>query len=196
RLLPAAARDPGVRGVGPAGRAGRGPGAGCQLADRVPAGGAGGHDLRERLAGPRRPHRRLLRLPGRAARGGRHREGAHMTWVNDILQGIFLGGAYALTAVGLSLMFGVMRMVNLAHGDLAVCGTYLATTVMAAFGVPLWIAMLIMVPLAFLLGLVLQLRLFGRALRSGTTAPLLLTFGLSVIIENLLLQTYSANTRG
>ena len=119
-----------------------------------------------------------------------------MTWVNDILQGIFLGGAYALTAVGLSLMFGVMRMVNLAHGDLAVCGTYLATTVMAAFGVPLWIALLIMVPLAFLLGLVLQLSLFGRALRSGTTAPLLVTFGLSVIIENLLLQTYSANTRG
>ena len=119
-----------------------------------------------------------------------------MTWVNDILQGIFLGGAYALTAVGLSLMFGVMRMVNLAHGDLAVCGTYLATTVMAAFGVPLWVAMLIMVPLAFLLGLVLQLSLFGRALRSRTTAPLLVTFGLSVIIENLLLQTYSANTRG
>ena len=119
-----------------------------------------------------------------------------MTWVNDVLQGIFLGGAYALTAVGLSLMFGVMRMVNLAHGDLAVCGTYLATTVMAAFGVPLWAAMLIMVPLAFLLGLVLQLSLFGRALRSGTTAPLLVTFGLSVIIENLLLQTYSANTRG
>jgi branched-chain amino acid transport system permease protein len=119
-----------------------------------------------------------------------------VTWVNDILQGIFLGGAYALTAVGLSLMFGVMRMVNLAHGDLAVCGTYLATTVMAAFGVPLWAAMLIMVPLAFVLGLFLQLSLFGRALRSGTTAPLLVTFGLSVIIENLLLQTYSANTRG
>ena len=119
-----------------------------------------------------------------------------MTWVNDILQGIFLGGAYALTAVGLSLMFGVMRMVNLAHGDLAVCGTYLATTVMAAFGVPLGIALLIMVPLAFCLGLFLQLSLFGRALRTGPTAPLLVTFGLSVIIENLLLQTYSANTRG
>ena len=119
-----------------------------------------------------------------------------MTWVNDVLQGIFLGGAYALTAVGLSLMFGVMRMVNLAHGDLAVCGTYLATTVMAAFGVPLWIALLIMVPLAFAIGLFLQLTLFGRALRSGTTAPLLVTFGLSVIIENLLLQVYSANTRG
>jgi len=119
-----------------------------------------------------------------------------MTWVNDVLQGIFLGGAYALTAVGLSLMFGVMRMVNLAHGDLAVCGTYLATTVMAAFGVPLWVALLLMVPMAFVIGLLLQLSLFGRALRSGVTAPLLVTFGLSVIIENLLLQVYSANTRG
>ena len=119
-----------------------------------------------------------------------------MTWVNDVLQGIFLGGAYALTAVGLSLMFGVMRLVNLAHGDLAVCGTYLATTVMAMFGVPLWVALLIMVPLAFLLGAVLQLGLFDRALRSGPTAPLLVTFGLSVIIENLLQQIYSANTRG
>jgi len=119
-----------------------------------------------------------------------------MTWLNDVLQGIFLGGAYALTAVGLSLMFGVMRLVNLAHGDLAVCGTYLATTVMAMFGVPLWIAMLIMVPLAFLLGAVLQLSLFDRALASGPTAPLLVTFGLSVIIENLLQQIYSANTRG
>lgn len=119
-----------------------------------------------------------------------------MTWANDVLQGIFLGGAYALTAVGLSLMFGVMRMVNLAHGDLAVCGTYLATTVMAAFGVPLWVALLLMVPMAFVIGLFLQLSLFGRALRSGITAPLLVTFGLSVIIENLLLQVYSANTRG
>jgi branched-chain amino acid transport system permease protein len=119
-----------------------------------------------------------------------------MTWVNDVVQGIFLGGAYALTAVGLSLMFGVMRLVNLAHGDLAVCGTYLATTVIAAFGVPLWIAMLIMVPLAFLLGMLLQVSLFDRALRTGPTAPLLVTFGLSVLIENLLLQIYSANTRG
>ena len=119
-----------------------------------------------------------------------------MTWLNDVLQGIFLGGAYALTAVGLSLMFGVMRLVNLAHGDLAVCGTYLATTVMAMFGVPLWVALLIMVPLAFLLGAVLQLSLFDRALASGPTAPLLVTFGLSVIIENLLQQIYSANTRG
>jgi branched-chain amino acid transport system permease protein len=67
---------------------------------------------------------------------------------------------------------------------------------MAMFGVPLWVALLIMVPLAFLLGVVLQLSLFDRALSSGPTAPLLVTFGLSVIIENLLQQIYSANTRG
>ena len=119
-----------------------------------------------------------------------------MTWVNDVVQGIFLGGAYALTAVGLSLMFGVMRLVNLAHGDLAVCGTYLVTTVMAALGVPLWAALLIMMPLVFLFGALLQLALFDRALRSGPIAPLLVTFGLSVMLENLLQQVYSANTRG
>jgi branched-chain amino acid transport system permease protein len=119
-----------------------------------------------------------------------------MTWVNDVFQGVFLGGAYALTAVGLSLMFGVMRLVNLAHGDLAVCGTYLVTTVMAALGVPLWIGLVIMLPLAFGLGMLLQLALFGRALRTGPLAPLLVTFGLSVMIQNLLQQAYSANTRG
>src|SRR5690242_15006065 len=118
-----------------------------------------------------------------------------MTWVNDVLQGVFLGGAYALTAVGLSLMFGVMRLVNLAHGDLAVCGTYLVTTVIAALGVPLVVALLLMLPLTLALGAALQVALFGRALRGGPLAPLLVTFGLSVMIQNLLQQIYSANTR-
>ena len=115
RLLPAAAADPGVRGVHPAGRAGHRPGAGGQLADAVPAGGAGGAWPGERLAGPRRRS-----SPPTSARQPRHPalgpapapipdRDAGMTWVNDVLQGIFLGGAYALTAVGLSLMFGVMR---------------------------------------------------------------------------------------
>jgi len=98
--------------------------------------------------------------------------------------------------VGLSLMFGVMRLVNLAHGDLAVCCTYVVTTVMASLGVPLAIGLLIMLPLAFCFGALLQVALFDRALRLGPTAPLLVTFGLSVMIENLLQQVYSANTRG
>jgi branched-chain amino acid transport system permease protein len=119
-----------------------------------------------------------------------------MTVLNDLLQGIFLGGAYALTAVGLSLMFGVMRLVNLAHGDLAVCASYLVTTVMAALGVPLWIALLMILPVAFVAGGVLQLALFDRALATSEMAPLLVTFGLSVLIENVLLQAYSANVLG
>jgi branched-chain amino acid transport system permease protein len=119
-----------------------------------------------------------------------------VTWLNDILQGVFLGGGYALTAVGLSLMFGVMRLVNLAHGDLAVCATYLVTTVMAALGVPFGVALALMLPLALAAGAVLQLALFDRALRTGPLAPLLVTFGLSIMIENLLQQTYSANVRG
>jgi branched-chain amino acid transport system permease protein len=119
-----------------------------------------------------------------------------VTWLNDTLQGIFVGGGYALTAVGLSLMFGVMRLVNLAHGDLAVCATYLVTTVMAALGVPFLAALLLMLPVAFAAGAVLQLALFDRALRTGPLAPLLVTFGLSIMIENLLQQTYSANVRG
>lgn len=97
-----------------------------------------------------------------------------MTWLNDTLQGIFVGGGYALTAVGLSLMFGVMRLVNLAHGDLAVCATYLVTTVMAALGVPFLAALLLMLPVAFAAGAVLQLALFDRALRTGPLAPLAL----------------------
>src|SRR5438552_11493849 len=119
-----------------------------------------------------------------------------MTWLNDVVEGVFLGGAYALTAVGLSLMFGVMRLVNLAHGDLAVCGTYLATTVMAALGVPLWVGLVLMLPAAFALGMLLQAALLRRAMRTGPLAPLLVTFGLSVLIQNLLQQAYSANTRG
>jgi branched-chain amino acid transport system permease protein len=117
-------------------------------------------------------------------------------WLNDLLQGVFLGGAYALTAVGLSLMFGVMRLVNLAHGDLAVCGSYLVTTVMAALGVPLIVALVIMVPLAFGMGALLQVALLDRALQTSELAPLLVTFGLSIVLENLLLQVYSANVRG
>jgi branched-chain amino acid transport system permease protein len=119
-----------------------------------------------------------------------------VTTLNNLIQGIFLGGTYALTAVGLSLMFGVMRLVNLAHGDLAVCVSYLATTVMAALGVPLWAALALMLPAAFAIGAVLQVTLLDRALATSELAPLLVTFGLSVLIENLLLQVYSANVRG
>ena len=118
-----------------------------------------------------------------------------MTWLNAAVQGILLGGEYALIACGLSLTFGVMRLVNLAHGDLAVCGAYLALVFSSALGIPAWWTLPLVLPLAFGAGVVLQLGVLGRALRGGDLAPVLVTFGLSVVIENLLLVGAGANTR-
>jgi len=113
------------------------------------------------------------------------------------VQGVLLGGAYALIACGLSLTFGVMRLVNVAHGDLAVCGAYLALLLSTMVGVPAWAVLPVVLPLAFGVGVVLQLVLFGRALRTGDPlVAVLATFGLSVVIQNLLLVGTSANPRG
>ncbi len=119
-----------------------------------------------------------------------------MSWVNAIIQGLLLGGQYALIACGLSLTFGVMRIVNLAHGDLAVCGAYLALVLTSALGVPVWVTLPLVLPAAFAAGVVLQVLLFGRALRHGELASVLVTFGLSVMIENLLLVKYTSDPRG
>jgi branched-chain amino acid transport system permease protein len=69
-----------------------------------------------------------------------------VNWVNAVIQGMLLGGQYALIACGLSLMFGVMRIVNLAHGDLAVCGAYLGLVLSSALGVPVWITLPLLAP--------------------------------------------------
>ena len=75
-----------------------------------------------------------------------------MTWVNDVVQGIFLGGAYALTAIGLSLMFGVMRLVNLAHGGLALVAAFCAVALVSATGMSAWLTLAIVVPAAAVVG--------------------------------------------
>ena len=119
-----------------------------------------------------------------------------MTWVNAVIQGVLLGGQYALIACGLSLAFGVMRIVNLAHGDLAVCGAYLGLVLSAALGVPVWVTLPLLLPTAFAVGALLQVTLFARALRHGALAPVLVTFGLSVMIENLLQEAATSDPRG
>ncbi len=118
-----------------------------------------------------------------------------MTWVNAIVQGILLGGVYALFACGLSLVFGVLRIVNLAHGDLTVLGAFLAVVVVGAFGVSPLVALIVVVPVLAALGWFLQRTLLQRSLRAGELAPLLVTFGLSIVIQNALLQTFSADNR-
>ena len=118
-----------------------------------------------------------------------------MTWVNAIVQGLLLGGVYALFACGLSLVFGVLRIVNLAHGDLTVLAAFLAVVVTGAFGVPPLVALVVVVPVLAALGYVLQRTLLQRSLRAGELAPLLVTFGLSIVIQNALLQAFSADSR-
>jgi branched-chain amino acid transport system permease protein len=117
-----------------------------------------------------------------------------MAWVNAVAQGILLGGLYALFACGLSIVFGVMRIVNLAHGDLAVLAAFLAFSV-AQTGLGTFWASVIVIPVLAALGYLLQRLLFQRSLGVGPLATLLATFGLSVIIQNVLLQGYSADAR-
>jgi branched-chain amino acid transport system permease protein len=119
-----------------------------------------------------------------------------MTWVNAIIQGLLTGGLYALFACGLSLMFGVMKVVNLAHGDLAVVGGYVAVGIIAATHVPVLWSFVIVVPVMAVIGYALQRTLIQSALNRGVLTTLIVTLGLSMVIENALLEFFSANTRG
>jgi branched-chain amino acid transport system permease protein len=118
-----------------------------------------------------------------------------MIWVDTLVQGILLGGLYALFAAGLSLVFGIMRLVNLAHGDLIVLGAYLILGVMHATGLHPFVAVLIAAPVMFALGWLLQTYVLNRVLGDDILPPLLVTFGLSVVIQNGLLESFSANSQ-
>jgi branched-chain amino acid transport system permease protein len=118
-----------------------------------------------------------------------------MAWVNAIIQGVLTGGLYALFACGLSLMFGVMKVVNLAHGDLAVVAGYLAIGIIFVTHVPVLWSFLIVVPVMAILGYALQRTVIQSALDRSVLTTLLVTFGLSVVIENALLEFASANSR-
>jgi len=116
-------------------------------------------------------------------------------WLDTLIQGVLLGGLYALFAMGLSLIFGVMRLVNIAHGDLIVLAAYLALVVVDATGLGPLGALAICVPVMFLLGYALQRGLLNFTLGGDILPPLLVTFGLSIIIQNALLQGFSADPR-
>lgn len=118
-----------------------------------------------------------------------------MSWVNAVLQGLLLGGQYALLACGLSLMFGVMRIVNLAHGALAVAAAYLTLALVQQTGLPLWLCLVVAVVVFAGLGYALQRGLLNRTVGNGELAPLLVTFGLAVIIVNVLQQVATGNSR-
>lgn len=104
--------------------------------------------------------------------------------LDALIQGILLGGYYAILAAGLSLMFGVVRFINLAHGDLAIFGAYLVLFAVEVLGLSPWVAVAAVVPIMALLGWVLQATLFARTIKGGFLLPLLTTFGLGAVLQN------------
>jgi branched-chain amino acid transport system permease protein len=115
-------------------------------------------------------------------------------WINVILQGVLVGGLYAMFAAGLSLIFGVMRLVNIAHGDLIVLAAYIALIVTQTLGIGPLAALIVVVPAMALIGYALQWFVLNRTLGDDLLPPLLVTFGLSVIIQNGLLTLFTADS--
>lgn len=121
--------------------------------------------------------------------------GHPLGWLDTVVQGVLLGGLYALFATGLSLIFGVMRLVNLAHGDFSILAAFLAVAIVSAWGLNPLLALALVVPLMALLGYALQWLVLDRLLGRGVLPAVLVTFGLSVVIQNGLLEVFSADSR-
>lgn len=119
-----------------------------------------------------------------------------MTWVNAIIQGVLLGGLYALFATGLSLAFGVMRFVNLAHGDLAILAAFMTMSLSTTLDINPLVALVVILPGAFLFGFLLQRLVFDRVVGVDPAFQIVATFGLAVVIQNLLYEKYTADTQG
>jgi branched-chain amino acid transport system permease protein len=119
-----------------------------------------------------------------------------MVWTNAVVQGVLLGGLYALFATGLSLAFGVMRLVNLAHGDLAIFAAFMTLSISRSLSINPLAALLIVVPAAFVVGFVLQRLVFDRVVGVDPAFQIVATFGLGIVIQNALLEKYTADTQG
>lgn len=119
-----------------------------------------------------------------------------MVWVNDIIQGVLLGGLYALFAAGLSLVFGVMRLVNLAHGDFSILAAYVSLAIVGSLNInPFYTIILVMLVMG-IFGYVIQRGLFNFAMDAGPMQAILATFGIAIIVQNLLLEGFTANSKG
>jgi branched-chain amino acid transport system permease protein len=118
-----------------------------------------------------------------------------MNALQILLQGCLLGGLYALFAIGLSLSFGIMRLVNIAHGDLITLSAFGALLATEHLGLSPFASIAVVIPAAMLIGYLLQRVLLNQTLGPSILPPLLVTFGISVIIQNGLLLVFGADTR-
>ncbi len=118
-----------------------------------------------------------------------------MIWLNQLLQGVLLGSYYALLACGLSFMFGVMRIINLAHGSLAVAAAYWVWLLADRYGLHPFVGLLLVIPLMGLVGLALYYLVLERSAKAGELVPILATFGLAVGLDNAMFSLFGADTR-
>jgi len=117
-------------------------------------------------------------------------------WINTLIQGIMLGGFFALSGLGLSLSFGIMRIVNIAHGDFLVVAAYLGVIIVGFAGINPILAILVIAPVMYAIGYGLQKALLNRAVDGSELTPLLITFGISIILHNVLQEIFSADFKG
>ena len=113
----------------------------------------------------------------------------------DILNGLLLGGLYAIVAIGLSTIFGIVRLVNLAHGDLMILASYLSFFLISALSVSPLLTLVAIIPVMFAIGYILQRFLLNRVLGEEMEPPLLVAFGVSIILQNLMLMTFTPDAR-
>ncbi len=116
-------------------------------------------------------------------------------WLDTVLQGVMLGGLYALFATGQSLIFGVMRLTNTAHGDFIILAAFAALVGTSALGANPFVVMLLLLPAAAGFGYALQRGVLNGTLGKDPLPSLVVTFGLSIVIQNLLMEIFSADTR-
>ena len=118
-----------------------------------------------------------------------------MQVIQVIINGILLGGIYALLGVGMTMMFGIVKLTNLAHGEFIIIGAYLSTILANAIGVDPILTIIVTVPIMFLVGMGLQSGLINRVMKIGSEPALLVTFGLSIILADAMLLIFSADAQ-
>ena len=118
-----------------------------------------------------------------------------MQWLDGLIQGILLGGLYAQYALGMALMFGVMRVVNITHGDLVILLALIGISLATTFSLGPWSVLVILVVLGAVIGVILQRLILNRVVGADPLPSLIATFGLSIALQNAMLQIWSADTR-
>ncbi len=114
---------------------------------------------------------------------------------NPIMNGLLLGGLYGIVGIGMSMIFGIVRVVNLAHGDLVILASYLSFVTLSIFSISPLLSLLFVIPAMFIIGFIIQYYLVNRALGKDMNPPLLVAFGLSIILQNLLLLIFTPDAR-